>query len=543
MSTEIWQLDITQTAELLKAGKISPVDLVKVYLDRIESINPHIDAFLTVTADLALKQAKEAEAEINAGRWRGMLHGIPFGLKDLFNTAGVRTTAHSRVLANNVPATDATVVTRLYEAGAVLLGKMATHEFAHGGPSFDLPWPPARNPWNTDHFTGGSSSGSAAAVAAGLLPAALGTDTGGSIRSPSWLCGTVGLKPTFGRVSRAGVIPFSENCDHAGPITWTVGDSAIMLKAMEGQDPRDRSTVNCTPLNLASLDSGVKGMKLGFVRHFSEQDQKTDPELCKALDDALQVFRDLGATVEDVKLRPLSNYYAIRLMITESDLFSLHLKQFQRDPGVYGHHFLSRCLPACLFNAADYVGAQRERNKVLLEMQSVYSKYDALVTVGAGPAPKLSDHKSIGGADKWLKPNLGALASITGAPALALCCGFSSSGLPLGMQVIGRPWEDDLVLRLGHAYETHTPWRSSKAVVTPREKISFGNGSHAGGVVKVDESLRSVVETAAARAGLKLNEENLALLLEAAPYALELAARIPREFEYTDEMATVFHAH
>src|SRR5687768_11098691 len=236
MTDELHFSTVAQSAELIRTRKLSPVELTQAHLKRIADLDPQLNAYITLTADLALKQAREAEQEIAKGRYRGPLHGIPYGLKDIYNTRGILTTGYSRVCADNVPAEDATTTRKLQEAGGILMGKLATHEFAHGGPSFDLPWPPARNPWNTAYFTGGSSSGSAAAVAAGLVPGALGTDTGGSIRSPAWLSGIVGFKPTFGRVSRYGMVPFSASCDHAGPMAWTVEDCALILAPIAGFD-------------------------------------------------------------------------------------------------------------------------------------------------------------------------------------------------------------------------------------------------------------------------------------------------------------------
>ncbi len=543
MTHDLCFLTIAQAAALIATKKLSPVELTDAYLARIASLDPQLNAFITLTAELAREQARKAEAEIAAGHLRGPMHGIPFGLKDMIDTRGILTTAHSRVFAENIPVADATVVTRLYEAGGVLLGKLATHELAHGGPSFDLPWPPARNPWNTAHFTGGSSSGSAAAVAAGLVAGALGTDTGGSIRSPSWLCGTVGFKPTFGLVSRTGVIPFSENCDHVGPITWTVEDAAIMLQVLAGHDPKDRASARFTlPDLFPQLRAGIVGMRVGFVRHFSEEDLQTGDELRIAVDAALKVFDELGAKVGETRLRSLHEYYAVRIMITESELFSLHLQHLRDRPGDYGHHFLSRCLPACLFTAGDYVGAQRERHRMLQEMQGVYRDYDAIITIGAGPAPRLADHKSIGAADKWLKPGLGALASVTGAPALAQCCGFSRGGLPLGMQIVGRPWGDATVLRIAYAYENATRWRQQRPQLSasaPAPVIPVD--SHVpSSLPNPEPKLREIAATAAARAGLNLSDEHFALLLESTPYALALAQRIPHNHGKGDEMATTF---
>ena len=230
-TTDLHFLTIAEAARLIERRQLSPVALTRAFLDRIAAIDPQLNAYLLVTADQALDQARIAEAEIMAGKYRGPMHGIPFALKDIYCTAGIRTTSHSRTRANYVPDFDATTVTKLQQAGAILLGKLATHEFAHGGPSFDLPWPPARNPWNRDHFTGGSSSGSGAGVAAGLMMGALGSDTGGSIRNPAALCGLVGLKPTYGLVSRFGVYTNSFSYDHAGPMTWSVEDCAIMLQS------------------------------------------------------------------------------------------------------------------------------------------------------------------------------------------------------------------------------------------------------------------------------------------------------------------------
>jgi aspartyl-tRNA(Asn)/glutamyl-tRNA(Gln) amidotransferase subunit A len=541
MSDELCLLSVAEAADLIARRRLSPVELTEACLARIEALNPQLDAFVTLTAERARAQAREAESEIAAGRRRGPLHGVPFGLKDMFETRGIRTTAHSRILRDHVPARDATAVSRLYAAGGVLLGKLATHEFAHGGPSFDLPWPPARNPWNTAHFTGGSSSGSAAAVAAGLMPVALGTDTGGSIRSPAWLCGVVGLKPTFGRVSRAGVIPFSESCDHVGPITRTVEDAAILLQALAGHDPADRgSAQRAAPDPRAGLDAGVRGLRIGFVRHFSEADLKVNDELRCAVDGALAVLQTLGAHVDDVRLRSLHDYYSVRVMLTESEQFSLHLKNLRQRPGDYGHHFLGRCLPACLFTAPDYLSAQRERRRIQREMDAVFERWDALVTVGAGPAPPLADHRRIGAADWWVKPGMGALGSVTGAPALALPCGFSASGLPLGFQIIGRPWQDATVLRIGRAYESAVDWRRRRPPLAPGAGAPPPVDTAATAAPRLDEAYRARAAEAARRAGLELSEAHFDLLLESAPSALALAARLPRDHARGDEMASVF---
>src|SRR4051794_4399463 len=326
MPEELHYLTITEMAALIAGRKLSPVELTQSLLARIECLDRQLNAYLTVTGDKAMAQARQAEQEIARGAYRGPLHGIPFGLKDIYATAGIRTTGHSKVCIDTVPAADATTVEKLYAAGAILTGKLATHEFAHGGPSFDLPWPPARNPWNTAHFTGGSSSGSGAAIAAGLVPAALGSDTGGSIRGPAAFCGITGLKPTYGLVSRAGVLPNSYSYDHCGPMARTSEDCALLLNAVAGYDAADPSSAQTRLSDFAAgIDLGVKGLRIGVVRHFWEQDVTVHAELPPALEAAIKVFRDLGAIVEDVTLRPLGSYSDVKIVTAESELFSLHL--------------------------------------------------------------------------------------------------------------------------------------------------------------------------------------------------------------------------
>ena len=286
---------------------------------------------------------------------------------------------------------------------------------------------------------------------------------------------------------------------------------------------------------------GVKCMRIGFVRHFSEEDLQADPELRAAVDAALKVFEDLGAHVEDVRLRSLHDYYAVRILVSEPELFSLHLKNLQQRPGDYGQHFLARCLPACLFTSADYVNAQRERLRMIRDMQPFYEKYDAIISMGGGPAPDLADHKNLGSVDKWLKPSIGSLGSVTGVPTIALCCGFSRSGLPLGMQIHGRPWGDAAVLRIARAYEAATPWHTRRPTVSTGARAEFAVDRHTTEVnPDVDLKYRALATMAAQRAGLKLNEEQFALLLAATPYALTLAERVPRSFRHEDEMAAVF---
>src|SRR5215469_12633591 len=457
MAEELGFLTIAEAARRIERKELSPVEFTTVLIRRAEALDPQINAYLLLIAERALDQAKRAEREIMAGAYRGPMHGIPFGLKDIYATAGIRTTGHSRICLDTVPLADATTVRKLYEAGAILTGKLATHELAHGGPSFDLPWPPARNPWNREHFTGGSSSGSPAAVAAGFVPAALGSDTGGSIRGPAALCGIVGLKPTYGLVSRYGVYANSYSFDHAGPMTWTVEDCAIVLQAIAGHDPNDpASAARPVPNYHAALTGDIKGLRIGIVRHLHEDDCAVTAEVSTALEEAFAVFRSLGGTLGEARLRLAQDYYDVKVTIAESELLAVHEHALRTRPRDFGEDFLRRVLPAVLISSRDYIQAQRERRRMLAEMAPVYADYDVLVTATAGAtAPPLGTWRTI---EFWRRPSTTPF-NVTGGPALAQCIGFSNNGLPLSMQIAGRPFDDATVLRVAHAYERATPWR------------------------------------------------------------------------------------
>jgi aspartyl-tRNA(Asn)/glutamyl-tRNA(Gln) amidotransferase subunit A len=542
MTTELCFLTIAEAARYIKAREISPVELTEALLRRIEALDPQLNAFITVTAELAMKQARDAESAIACGHYRGTMHGIPFGLKDIYNTAGILTSAHSKVCIDNIPREDATTTAKLYEAGAILMGKLASHEFAHGGPSFDLPWPPARNPWNREHFTGGSSSGSGAAVAAGFVLGALGSDTGGSIRTPASLCGVVGLKPTYGIVSRAGVIPNSFSFDHCGPMTWTVEDCAIMLQAIAGYDSKDPASANRhVPGYRAALNQDIRGLRIGVIRHFWEEDMPANEEMRKAMDNALDVLSSLGARLEVARMRPLQEYYDVKIVIAETELFCIHQKDLMERPGDFGAIFLGRVLCPCLFQAGDYVQAQRERQRMVAEMLPLYEKYDVLVTAGQGPAPRLDEHRTIGLLEKWQKPSIVTPFNVTGGPALVLCNGFSQGGLPMSMQVVGKPFDEETVFKVSYAYEQATAWRDmrphlaagdSPTPITPEASLP--------GKPDIDERTYQLVEMLAQRAGLKLPEPVFMQLCEVAPYALAMAQRIRRDHDRADEIANVF---
>jgi aspartyl-tRNA(Asn)/glutamyl-tRNA(Gln) amidotransferase subunit A len=535
---ELDYITLADAATLIAARKLSPVELVSAKLERIAALDSQLDAFITVTEKLALRQARAAEAEIAAGQYRGPLHGIPFALKDLYDTEGILTSGHSKVCADNIPRKDSAVTAKLYEAGGVLLGKLAMTEFAHGGPGFDAPWPPARNPWNPEHFTGGSSSGSGAAVAAGFVPTAMGSDTGGSIRIPAALCGTVGLKPTYGLVSRYGVIPNSWTFDHCGPLTWTVEDCAIVLQAIAGYDPRDAGSLRSeVPDYRAALTPDLRGLRVGVVRHFWEHDLKVSDEVAQAMDRALDVLRGLGATLEDTRMRPMQEYLDVKATIAETEIFCVHQKDLIARPGDFGMHFLAQTLAGCLFEATDYVQAQRERRLMLAEMEPLYQKYDVLVTASAGPAPRVDRYSIL---NAWLRPNIHTVFSVTGGPCIAICNGYTRDGLPLSMQIAGRPFDDAKVLRAAHAYEKATAWRERRPALAPgAPRVPITPAPDLSGV-EVDNATRRQVEEQTRRAGLTLDDTQLALLCEVAPYAFAMSRRVRGNHDRSHEPANVF---
>jgi aspartyl-tRNA(Asn)/glutamyl-tRNA(Gln) amidotransferase subunit A len=538
VTDELHHLTIAAAAQLIRSHKLSPVEYVDALLRRIGSLDSQLNAFITVTADLARKQARQAEAEIMSGRYRGPLHGMPFALKDIYNTQGILTSGGSKVCRDNIPTADATTAGMLYNAGAVLLGKLQTHEFAHGGPSFDLPWPPARNPWRLEHFTGGSSSGSGAALAAGLIPASLGSDTGGSIRGPASYCGIVGLMPTSGLVSRAGVIPNSFTFDHCGPMTRTVEDCAILLQAIAGYDAQDAGSIESEiPDYRAALAGDIKGLRIGALRHYWEKDMPAHPDLARAMDAAIEVLGKLGARIEDCATRPMQDSFETKVLIGEAEIYSIHYDNLKSRPGDFGRDFLGRVLPACLFQASDYVQASREHRRIIAGMQPLYRKYDVLLAAGFGPAPRLDAHRT---ANFWQKTNVFTSSNVFGGPSLELPNGYSN-GLPLGMQMMGRPFDDATVLRVGHAYQQATDWHTRHPQLVPGAPqpalTPKGNEPVA---AELDAATRDFVLRSAQRAGLKLNDYQTAILLETAPFALAMAERVRKPRDRAEEPALVF---
>jgi aspartyl-tRNA(Asn)/glutamyl-tRNA(Gln) amidotransferase subunit A len=449
-------LSLAQAARAIKAKRVSPVELTNACLARIERLDPQLKAFVTVTEERARAEAREAERAIAAGDWRGPLHGIPVGLKDVFETKGVATTANSYQLIDHIPARDSAVAERLRKCGVVMLGKLACHEFAFAAPSWDVPRPPARNPWEITRFTGGSSSGTAAAVGAGMILGGIGSDTSGSVRSPAALCGIAGLKPTYDAIDRRGVIPLAPSLDHAGPMCWTVEDCGILLHALANRDGRDPKG----PTDVIALDRNIKGTRLGVIRHFFAEDLPISAAGMRAIDAALDVFRDAGCVVRDIRLPPLTDWMASGFLILLAEAFALHEHWLKTRSERYGAAFRDAIMLGATICAADYLQAVRRRAELAAAMNEVMKNCDVLVSaVQPGEAPRLDAVRKW---DLFERPSYALPFNLTGQPALSLCCGFGDEGLPLAIQLAARPWDELTLLRVGHAYEIATTWRDRR---------------------------------------------------------------------------------
>ena len=542
MTDDLHFLTIAEASSLIETKKLSPVEYVDALLERIESLNPVLDAFLLITGDQARDEAKKAESDIAAGHYKGPLHGIPFALKDIYETEGIRTTAHSKILIDNVPDKDATSVANLKKAGAILMGKLATHEFAHGGPSLDLPWPPARNPWKLDRFTGGSSSGSGCGVAAGLFPLATGSDTGGSIRGPAGLCGIAGLKPTYGLVSRAGVIPNSYSYDHAGPMAWNVEDIAIGLQGMVSYDPvGDPGSAKVTyPDYRSALNGNIEGLRVGVIRHFYEEENKFPDASIQGMNEAIAVFESLGAKVSDVRVRPLQEYRVVKLTMGESEIFSVNYPDLVKRPGDFGHDFRSRTIPACLISGVDYMQASRLRRRMMQEMEEVYKNYDVLITAGQGPAPEFPAYNSI---SNWTGAKASVHYNVVAGPSISVCSGFDNDGMPVSVMVCGKPFSEPTVLNAAYAFEKATVWRARRPQVLPdMEKPPTGEIPVIPDIAGVDEATKSRAAAAVEGAGLTLDGLMMDEVFEAAPYIYEMSARLRQDLMRSEEPSSIMVA-
>jgi len=460
MTSDLTHLTIAQAADLVRQRQLSPVELTQACLARIEAVDSRLNSFITVTADEALAAAREAESAIAGGRYRGPLHGIPVALKDIFGLAGVRMTAASRILADNVSAEDAEATARLKAAGAVIIGKLNMHEFAFGATGINPHYGPAHNPWDTERITGGSSSGAGAAVAAGECAAALGTDTGGSIRIPASLCGVVGLKPTYGRVSRRGVLPLSWSLDHVGPLTRTVEDAAIVLQAIAGRDEGDASSSPApVPDYRSALRDGLRGLRIGVPSHFFFD--TLEPGVEEAVRRAIAALEGLGATLEEVSLPYMDELPGAVMAIMMPEALAYHQKWMAERPQDYGDDVRYRLELGATYLAVHYLQAQRLRELAVQAWRDrVFDKVDLLATPTTQCAAT-----PIAQGDLQMTLSLIRLTNpinLLGLPAVSLPCGFTGQGLPAGLQLIGRWFDEATVLRAAHAYEQATDWHKRR---------------------------------------------------------------------------------
>jgi len=453
---ELTKLTVTEAGRLIRRRELSPVELTEACLERIARIDAELNAFITVTGEEALRAAQEATQVIAKGDYKGPLHGVPLALKDLFTTAGIRTTAGSKIMADHVPAEDAEVTARLKAAGAVILGKLNLHEFAFGATGVNPHYGPARNPWDTSRIAGGSSSGSGVAVASGECPATLGTDTGGSIRIPAALCGVVGLKPTYGRVSRRGVVPLSWSLDHVGPLARTVEDAAIVLGVIAGRDPLDDSScAEPVPNYRQRLRRGRRlgGLRVGVPReHF----EGVDVEMLEAVRAALGVLRGLGAVVEEVSLPHIAEAATAVNAIMLPEALAYHQRCLAERPQDYGDDVRRRLEMGTIFLAVHYVQAQQLRDLMVREWQQVLERVDLLATPTT-PIPaalvEMSGLQTTLTLVRFTNP-----FNLVGLPAISVPCGFTQEGLPIGLQLAGRWFREETVLRAACAYQWATEW-------------------------------------------------------------------------------------
>ena len=466
--TALHWMSVADLARLIATKEVSPVEIVRAHLDRIAALDGGLHAFITVTADAALDAARAAEGELAAGHSLGPLHGVPFALKDLFDTAGVRTTGGSKILADRVPTVDSTVARRLRAAGAILLGKLNMHEFAYGPEGRNDHYGTSRNPWDAvdTRVAGGSSSGSGVAVAAGLAPAALGSDTGGSIRIPASLCGITGLKPTYGRVSRAGVLPLAWSLDHVGPMTRSAQDAALVLRALAGYDAADPTT-SVLPVAdyTAALTGSVKGLRVGLLRAFFLE--AAAPEVRQAVEAAARALEGLGAQVDEVQLEHVASVAAASMAIVSAEALAYHAEWVRTRPGDYQPDVLDRLRTGAFVSGVHYVRGQQARALFRAAVDEALAKRDVLLAP-ATPivATRVGETEAVLGDGKTdVRSSLIRLTrpfNFSGHPACALPCGFTDGGLPIGVQIVGRPFDEATVLRAADAYQRITDWHTRR---------------------------------------------------------------------------------
>ena len=459
------ELTLSEVSELVRTRKLSPVEVTQECLSRIERLDAKLNAFIRVTAETALAQAQTAESEIQQGNWKGPLHGIPIGIKDIVDTAGVRTTGASAVFRDRIPARDAEVVRRLKAAGAVLLGKLNLHEFAYGGSSAISYFGAVHNPWDCSYSSGGSSGGSAAAVAARLCYATIGTDTGGSIRQPASYCGIVGLKPTYGRVSTSGVIPLSWSLDHVGPMTRTVKDAALVLQVIAGYDTQDSASSDApVPHYAAAIAIPTSSLRLGVPRAYFYDD--LDPEIQRAMEAALEVLKTLTASQQEMGPLATDNTYSSWSIpysaVFTAESYTYHKEQMESNPELYQPATLQRLRAGAEVTAAKYIQSRRELQRIRGSVGELFQSLDLLITPAVRiPPPTIAELQA--DFDTARRKELSMLHNtrpfnVAGLPTITVPCGFTPGGLPIGMQITGRAGDEATVFRLASAYEQSTEW-------------------------------------------------------------------------------------
>jgi len=459
LNSTVTRLSLGEASQLVRNKKVSPVELTQACLARIERLNSRLNAFITVTGDSALTQAREAETEIQHGHWRGPLHGIPIALKDLFDTAGVRTTAASGLFKDRIPTQDAEIVRRLKASGAVLLGKLNMHEFAYGGSSVISFFGPVHNPWALDRIAGGSSSGSAAAMAGELCFASVGSDTGGSIRQPSAYCGTVGIKPTYGRVSTRGVIPLSWFYDHVGPMTRTVADAALMLQVLAGYDSGDTNSADMAVPDYMAAMRESKPLRIGIPRKFFYEGLNSEIE--SVMNTALAVTGKLASSQADIEI-PASNDPTI----LRAEAYAYHYENIRKSPELYQPETLRRLRSAEDLSMITYIQARRQVDQFRRDIRKTFDAVDLLITPTT-PVPPFTIAELLADPDNLRTKEILSLRNtrpfnILGLPTISVPCGFTKAGLPVGMQITGPPWAEGTVLRFAQAYEQATDWHKQR---------------------------------------------------------------------------------
>lgn len=446
--TRLTEMGLAALSQGLGRGEFTASEIVDACLERIEALDPGLNAYISVEAEDARDQARFRDEERIAGTARGILHGLPVSIKDIIDVEGLPTTGHSRIAITSKARRDAFIVDRLRKAGAIILGKTALHEFATGGPSFDIPWPPARNPWNRAHHPGGSSSGSGAAVAAGMVPGALGTDTAGSVRHPATACGLVGMKPTYGAFSRQGVFPLAPSLDQAGPITRSVMDNAMLFDACAGHDPDDPASLTGTPPVLPTLEDGLGGLRIALLDGFNHD---ADPEILAGLDSAVSLLRDLGAWVDTVATEPIAHFNDCARFLIQAESYAVHQAWLRSRGAEYGWRARTKLLAGAFIDAGSYQMAQMERRRLTVGLRTALRGFDAAICVSSFHLPaRIDDDDAIDGTyDQQAR----IVFNLTGDPAITIPSGITESGLPIGFQIAAGPGQDAMVYRIAAAFE------------------------------------------------------------------------------------------